>query len=426
MAADHDQAYTEALQYIQELTAFGINLGLGRMEALLERLDHPERGLRVIHVAGTNGKGSVVAMLGSVLRAAGWRVGAYISPHLQDYRERITINGEMIAKAEVAAGVERLRPLLAQLTAAGVEHPTEFEVSTALAFDYFARQRPDWVLLEVGLGGAIDSTNVVIPAVSVITSISFDHPDYLGNTLAQIAAVKAGIIKKGVPVVTAPQPPEVMAVLRQRAEELSAPLTEAGPLPENLELGLRGAHQRVNAAVALTVIEVLRQRGLLAAADQVVREGLASVRWPGRQELFSRGSARLLLDGAHNEAGMRALAESLAAYADGVYRRERLILCIGVLADKEIAKMAALIVPLAARVVIVKPDSPRAAWQEMADAVAALGGADNPLLIEDPVAGVQACLALAGPADLVCVTGSLYMIGAVREWLVGAGDWKSE
>ncbi|MDR1069196.1 MAG: bifunctional folylpolyglutamate synthase/dihydrofolate synthase [Gracilibacteraceae bacterium] len=434
-----EDAYAEALRFIRALTAFGVNLGLERMEALLELLGRPERGLPVVHIGGTNGKGSVLALLRGILTQAGHKVGAFVSPHLEDYRERITLDGVMISGADVAAGVGKMKPLLAQLLAEGVEHPTEFEVSTALALDYFAARRPDYVLLEVGLGGAIDSTNVAEPLLSVLTSISFDHPDYLGDTLEKIAIVKAGIIKPGVPVISAPQPPEVMRVLRRTAAERGSRLIEVGRdvkwsrtgrpprdamdyyspdrVYTGLDIGLRGGHQRLNAAVALTAAEWLRSERGARVTPGAARRGLAAAAWPGRQELLLCGGKRFLLDGAHNEEGMRTLAAALREYAGGDYRRDRLILCLGVLADKEIAKMVALIAPLAARIIVVRPDSPRAAFAETAALAAACAGEELVEAIADPIAGLEACRRAAGPDDLICVTGSFYMLGAVRAYL---------
>ncbi|MDR0434073.1 MAG: bifunctional folylpolyglutamate synthase/dihydrofolate synthase [Gracilibacteraceae bacterium] len=444
------EAYAEALRFIRSLTAFGVNLGLGRMEALLARLGRPERGLPVIHIGGTNGKGSVLALLQSILVQAGHTVGAFTSPHLEDYRERITVNGAMISPGDTVAGIEKMKPLLAELLKDGGEHPTEFEVSTALALDYFASRRPDYVLLEVGLGGAIDSTNVVTPLISVLTSISFDHPDYLGDTLEKIAKVKAGIIKPGVPVISAPQPPAVMRILRQTAAELDCRLievgrdvkwTQAGRRPGDsmdyyspgrihagLEIGLRGEHQRLNAAVALTAAEWLRQERGARVTPGAVRRGLAAAEWPGRQELIFCGGRRFLLDGAHNEAAMRTLAAALTEYAGAAYRRDRLILCLGVLADKEIAKIAALIVPLADRVIVTRPDSPRAAFAETAALAAACAGAERVEAIENPSAALAACRREAGVNDLICVTGSFYLVGAARSYLTGraAGGEKEE
>jgi dihydrofolate synthase/folylpolyglutamate synthase len=441
-----ERAYAETLCFIRELTTFGINLGLERMEALLDLLGHPERSLPVIHIGGTNGKGSVLAFLRSILMQAGYAVGAFVSPHLQDYRERITLNGNMITRADVVSGIEKIKPLLAKVKTVGAETPTEFEVSTALALDYFAARQPDYVLLEVGLGGAIDSTNVVTPLVSVLTSISFDHPDYLGDTVEKIAAVKAGIIKAGIPVISAPQPPEAMSVLRRVARERKCPMIEVGRDVKwsrtvrpprgaetehmdyyspgrsygNLRLGLRGEHQRVNAAVALTVVEWLRSERGADILPAAVRRGLAETVWPGRQELFWRDGRRVLLDGAHNEAGMRTLAAALADYADTDYRRERLILCLGILADKEIASMLAHIAPLAARIIVVRPDSPRAAFAETAALAAASIGSERVEMVEDPVEGIKTCLREAGAGDLICVTGSFYMLGATRRYLTAA------
>ncbi|MCM1566534.1 MAG: folylpolyglutamate synthase/dihydrofolate synthase family protein [Candidatus Dehalobacter alkaniphilus] len=431
--------YEKTLEYIKNLTKFGINLGLERIKALLDRLDHPEKKLKVIHIGGTNGKGSTTAMLQSIMKQAGYRAGMFTSPHLHDFRERITINGEMISPEDVVSGINKLKPHLEEMVSLGIEHPTEFEVCTALALCYFAERQPDLVLLEVGLGGEIDSTNVVTPLISVLTSIGMDHMDYLGDTLQAITGVKAGIIKDGVPVVTSSDKPEVLKVIEERAAQKGSRMIEVGrdvhwrhpgdgsqrfgyeglcwSYPD-LELALLGEHQFTNAAAALAVCEVLVETYSLDISESAVREGLKAVRWPGRLELLLR-NPRVLLDGAHNADGMMSLAKALQQYAGGPLRRNRLLLCLGMLRDKEIEKAVEIIAPLADKIIVTKPDSPRAGdWEYVARIAEKYLTQENVLTVEDPAGAVRKGLEIMKPGDLLCVTGSLYMISGVRKFLL--------
>lgn len=431
-------AYEQTLEYIKNLTKFGINLGLERITALLERLDHPEKKIRVIHIGGTNGKGSTTAMLQSILKQAGYTVGMFTSPHLHDFRERITINGEMISKEDVTLGIATIKPYLEDMVQAGIEHPTEFEVCTALALHYFAEKQPDLVLLEVGLGGEIDSTNVVNPLISVLTSIGMDHMDYLGDTLEKITEVKAGIIKEGVPVVTSSDRPEVLSVIKKRAVQKNAKLIVVGEdvawQPEggvgrlsytglrrsyrDLEIALLGEHQFINAAAALAVCDVLEDTYSFNIPENAVREGLRTVKWPGRLERILQ-DPNVLIDGAHNVDGMMSLAKALKQYADGPLKRKKLVLCMGMLADKEVEKAVEIIVPMADKIIVTKPDSPRAGdWRNVARLAEKYLATENVQTIEDTTAAVQEGLRLTGPEDLLCVTGSLYMIAGVRKYLL--------
>jgi dihydrofolate synthase/folylpolyglutamate synthase len=431
--------YEETQEYIKNLTKFGINLGLERIKALLERLDHPERKIKVIHIGGTNGKGSTTAMLQSILKQAGYKAGMFTSPHLHDFRERITINGEMISPEDVVSGINRLKPYLEEMERLGIEHPTEFEVCTALALCYFAEKQPDLVLLEVGLGGEIDSTNVVTPLISVLTSIGMDHMDYLGDTLEAIAGVKAGIIKENVPVITSSDRPEVLKVIEDRAAQKGSRLIEVGRdvhwqhaadglwrfsyeglywSYSDLELALLGEHQFTNAAAALAVCEVLVETYSLNIPVNAVREGLKAVRWPGRLEILLQ-NPKVLLDGAHNADGMLSLAKALQQYADGPLRRNRLLLCLGMLRDKEIEKAVEIIAPLADEIIVTKPDSPRAGdWEYVARIAQKYLAQENVLTVEDPAEAVRKGLENMKPDDLLCVTGSLYMISGVRKFLL--------
>lgn len=424
--------FDQAISYLQNLTKFGMNFGLGRITELLNRLDNPQETLRIIHIGGTNGKGSTSAILNSVLQAGGYRVGVFTSPHLHSYTERYRINGREIEHQVIAGLIAEVRPHLENMVAEGFEHPTEFEVSTALAFMYFAREQVDFLMLEVGLGGAIDSTNVVTPLISVITNIGMDHMDYLGNSIAEIARVKAGIIKSGVPVVTAAERQEALEVIREAAREKGAALVQVGGQVRwevkstsmeglsmdwwgrtqslsGLIIPLLGRHQAVNAATALAVVEALGELGSLSLNERQIREGLAATRWPARLEIVQRAPL-VVIDGAHNLDGAKTLRQALQEF----FRYQDLILVIGMLGDKEREKVVAELAPLAKAVVVTKPNSPRAGdWQNLAVEVRKY--VSQVYLIENISEAVNNGIALAGPLDLVCITGSLYMVAEARE-----------
>jgi len=431
---DLEKDYQESLEYLVTLTTFGFNFGLGRIQELLKRLGNPEKTLRVIHVGGTNGKGSTTVMIAGILQEAGYKVGVFTSPHLHDWRERLVINGQMIPKEKVIQAVRRVRPYLETMVAEGFEHPTEFEVSTALAFLYFTEENVDFALIEVGLGGAIDSTNVVSPLVSVLTNIAMDHMDYLGNDLISIANVKAGIIKPDSVVVTASDNSEVIDVFRKQAKAVGVPLwlvgedvrwesTESGELEQEfrlrglnatyskLRLPLIGFHQLRNAATAVTVCELLQTKYEAHISEEAIYAGLRKVKWPGRLELLSL-KPKILLDGAHNLEGARALAQALP-----LYTRDRLILCLGMLADKEREKVINMLVPLADEIVITRPNSPRAGdWRALGSLAEQYG---RPVTcLEDPKEAVMFALSLLKENDMLCVTGSIYMLADARQALL--------
>ncbi|NLI91977.1 MAG: bifunctional folylpolyglutamate synthase/dihydrofolate synthase [Peptococcaceae bacterium] len=434
-----DPVYLETMAFIKNLTKFGINLGLHRIRSLLQRLGNPHQRLRIIHIGGTNGKGSTTAILQSVLQQAGYRVGMFISPHLHDYRERIRINDELISRADIVRGISTMRPVLEEMVADGMEHPTEFEVSTALALYYFAEKRPDFVLLEVGLGGEIDSTNVVTPVISVLTSISMDHMDYLGETLEEITRVKAGIIKEGVPVITSVDKPESLQIIKQFSTRKRSRLLQVGRDVRwekvegqilafhylglkhhylGLELSLYGEHQFINASVALAVCEMLEELFHIDIDENAVRKGLETVRWPGRLEMISQ-NPKILLDGAHNTDGMKTLVKALRDYEGGPFQRNKLLLCIGILQDKEVEKIVNLIAPLANEIIVTKPDSPRAGdWKAVGRLAEKYLDPGKIHVVEDPVLAVEEGIRRMETDDMLCVTGSLYMISAVRKYLL--------
>ncbi|WP_407306834.1 bifunctional folylpolyglutamate synthase/dihydrofolate synthase [Desulfosporosinus sp. SB140] len=433
-AMELEQNYQASLDYLVSLTTFGMNFGLGRIQELLKRLGNPEKNLRVVHVGGTNGKGSTTVMIARILREAGYKVGVFTSPHLHDYRERMTINGQMIPKEKVVQMIAYVRPHLEDMVAQGFEHPTEFEVSTALALLYFAKEDVDYALIEVGLGGAIDSTNVVTPLISVITNVAMDHMDYLGPDVVSIAKVKAGIIKPQSLVVTAAQDPEVIQVLRDAAKAADVPLwlvgedvswesKWSGELEQEfdlvglhstyykLRLHLIGFHQLRNAATAVTVCELLQSKYGVTIPREAVYAGLRNVEWPGRLELLSL-KPKILLDGAHNVDGAQALAAAIP-----LYTRDRLILCLGMLADKEREKVVDMLVPLADEIIITRPNSPRAGdWRALGSLAEQHG---KPVqCIEDPKEAAIYALNRVGEKDMLCVTGSIYMLADARQALI--------
>jgi len=313
--------------FLESLSHFGVDLSLERMQVLLQRLGQPQVGIPAIHVAGTNGKGSVCAWVSHVLWAAGYRVGRYTSPHLVDWRERIWLNGEYISANDWSQALAQVRDCL-QTYAPDEASPTQFEVITAAAWLYFRRQKVDVAVIEVGLGGRLDATNAGIePVVTAITSIGWDHWQRLGNSLPQIASEKAGILKPGIPAVCAPQTPEVTAVIQAKAEQLRSPLKMVEPLrwsePQTvhwrgqlLTLPLSGDVQLTNAAVALAVVETLQQQGW-RIPDAAVEKGFAITRWPGRLQRVQIGSRQLLMDGAHNLPAAQALRRYLDKYQPG-------------------------------------------------------------------------------------------------------------
>jgi len=411
--------YPEAVQFLYGLRLFGAKFGLENTFKLAALAGNPQDRLRFIHVAGTNGKGSTCAMLESIYRAAGLRVGLFTSPHLISFRERIQVNRQLIPENEVVRLVEELQPWLKQFPAG--HHPTFFEVVTVMALNFFAEHNCDLVIWETGLGGRLDATNIVTPLASVITNIALDHQQWLGDTLAKIAAEKAGIIKPGVPVITAAEAPEALAVIEKMARENNAPFTvvaaDVNP-PQTSKISaalsraaatlpLPGDHQRINAAQALATVEVLRNQ--IPVGGAAIRAGLESVDWPGRLQLVTRPSGqKILLDGAHNMAGAQALGQALEKHYRGVKRT----LILGVLQDKDWRQICDTLAPLAGRIFTVPVSSERTAGApELAAACR----------IANPSAGVVACDSLgvalekSAREEFVLIAGSLYLVGEALE-----------
>ncbi len=389
--------WPDALAWLYSTQRFGIKLGLENTRRLLDALGSPETACRFLHVAGTNGKGSVCAMLDAVLRAAGIRTGLYTSPHLIDFRERIKVDGAWIAAENAAALLTRIRDL-----AAGWDHsPTYFEIATAMALRHFADAGVDCAVLETGMGGRLDSTNAVRPLVSVLTPIALDHTQWLGTTLAEIASEKAGILKRGVPAVSAPQEPEVREVLEAQAREAGCDLSFiTTPIADAVRVGLKGGHQRENAALALAAIKAAG----LPVAGAAIAAGLAGVEWPGRfQEL-----GRFVLDGAHNTHGIRQLIRTWREE----FGDERPVVIFGALRDKDAAGMLDALAPLAGEFWFV-PVSESARGRSPAELASECAA---PCRCFD---SLDAALDAAADGRRCLVTGSLFVVGEALELLSG-------
>ena len=388
---------TPALEWLYGTQLFGMKLGLDNMRRLLSALDLPAPDQRFIHVAGTNGKGSTCAFMHSILREAGVNAGLFTSPHLIRFNERIRDGGREITSEEIEDGIGRLRTLCAGWD----PHPTFFELTLALALDWFRSRENPWVILEVGLGGRLDATNVITPAVSVLTSIGMDHMQQLGDTLAQIATEKAGIIKPGVPVVSAPQEPEALAVIRAASLDARSRLTLVDS-PCDLPLGLEGPHQRWNAAVAITA---LRAAGF-DFPRHIIADGLKKTVWPGRFQRLDAQS-RIILDGAHNEPGARALAAAWQNEFPG----ERATIVFGGSTGKDTAATLRALAPVAERWIFTSFTSPRA---QAAEIVRAALHADISKAPVECAADLQRALELASQhSERVLITGSLFFAGEV-------------
>jgi dihydrofolate synthase/folylpolyglutamate synthase len=432
-----DAAYQQALDYLYSFVDYSLTrnlrnlpekFNLGRMRALMERLGNPHQKYPVIHVAGTKGKGSTAALIAGALQAAGYRVGFYSSPHLIEFTERIQVDREQISKEAMVAIVEQLKPHVAE-----IPELTTFELTTAIGFMYFAQQKVDIAVMEVGLGGRLDATNIVTPLVSVITSISYDHTSVLGNTLAAIAGEKGGIIKPDRPVVIAPQKDEARQVFIKLSQERNAPLTQVGldvkytagehalsgqslQVSEmnpssgtlNLTIPLLGMHQVENAATAYSALMVARREGF-TVPDDAIHRGFATVEWMGRFEIL-RQDPPVILDSAHNQDSALRLVQTLHTYFPG----RRIVLVFGASEDKDIDGMFTELLPVSEVLIATQSIHPRALEAgklvEMATPYGKPAFAIVPL--ED---AMRDALEKAGTDGLVLVTGSLFVVAAARQ-----------
>lgn len=427
--------YQEALAWLEELSRFGIQLGLRRMERLAQLLGNPERRYRIVHVTGTNGKGSVSAMMAAALSRCGIATGLYTSPHLVSYTERMGINGRAISEADFARTLTRVRQAVETMTAAGEESPTQFEVLTAQAFLWFAEEKTEYAVVEVGLGGLLDSTNIIFPDLTIITNVTLEHADRCGGTLEGVARHKAGIIKEGVPVVTAARGMP-LNIIRQTAAQKHAPLYVAGEdftsrfvgVAEGkqrisfawgkagydstapYEVSLLGDHQRENAAVAIQAFRVLQtQDGRFTEA--ALREALRETVWPGRFEAMDIGRVRIRIDGAHNSAGIAALRTAL----DDYFPEDRRVFLLGILRDKDIDTMLRTLLRLEDRVMLTRPDSERAADPRE---LATKATAQEVRVKANPEKALAEALTMVSDDSLLVVTGSLYLVGRIRALLL--------
>ena len=420
-----------AIEWIHSTCKLGSKLGLENVAELSRRMGDPHRRFSSVHVAGTNGKGSVCAMLYTTLRAAGYRTGLFTSPYLVDFRERIQADGDLIPYADLARIADRVRDAVDGMIADGWNHPTEYEIVTVIGFCYFAEMGLDAAVIEVGLGGRLDMTNIITPDLCVITPISLDHTKILGDTIAKIAYEKAGIIKKGIPVVSAIQEPEAARVLREIAGERGAPITFAdgqdvrvtsaglegqiidfrmnGQWETDHALPLVGAHQAENALTARLAVEELRRLGY-AVPDEALRQGLGRACWPGRVEVAGK-CPLVILDGTHNPAGAMALRDAVSLFLSG----KKTVLLMGMMEDKDSSKVAAILAPMADEAIVTRVDNPRAMdTKRLAEIVGEYVPVQS---ADDPAKALANAKELAGRDGVVLVTGSLYLIGAVKEAL---------
>ncbi len=439
--------YKDAIAYLDGFTNYeralrypynGSSMNLRRVEELCGRLGHPQRKLKAIHIAGTKGKGSTAAILASILKAAGYKTGLFISPHLVDLRERIQVNDRLISEDELAGLISSTKPHADRIQASGeFGELTYFELLTVLAFCYFVEKQADIAILEVGLGGRFDATNVIEPLISIITPISLDHTDILGSTLESIAEEKAQIIKERGKVVIASQPPEAMAVIRRRGEKMQAELypckeiisttihqiSNTGCLfslhsptkhYDHLWLPLLGRHQVENAATAIAAIEQLPPE-IGGISFQAVKQGLSELSWPGRVQIVER-RPYLVLDGAHNVASIRALRETLQE----VLSFRRAIVVLGIAADKDIAGIVQELLPFAEEFIITRAKTGRFETRDRIEME--LRGSDKKVVVTDDLpTAISRARADALPEECIVVTGSFYLVGEAMEYL-GIGN----
>lgn len=435
--------YEESVRYLLHLgrelaspqQASAAKFDLANITTLCERMGQPQRSFESVHIAGTNGKGSTAAMLDSILRASGLRTGLYTSPHLERINERIRLNGQDISDADFAATFTRLHKIIEELLAAGrlAAHPTFFECVTAMAFDFFSNAGVQFAVFEVGMGGRLDATNVLVPEVAVITQIDLDHENYLGHSIEEIAAEKAGIIKSGARVVSAAEHLIARVVIRRRVAEQFAFLVEienvfrienitshngcfsftviatdtGASLP--LTLALPGRFQIRNALTTVATARMLAERGAPIDDDAIAR-GIAATRWPGRLERISE-EPEIFLDGAHNPAGAREISVFWETFLPG----RNIFLIYGALRDKAVDEIAGLLFPGAQTVILTSPAQPRAI---SASVLAEMTGhhAQQVEIVPDPVRAFERALELASPEDVIFVTGSLYLVGDLRRY----------
>lgn len=423
-----------AIEKIHKFERFGMILGLERMNSLLKLLGNPQDDLKIIHVAGTNGKGSICRYIYSVLQAGGYKTGLYTSPFLEVFNERIELDGKYISNEDLAVYTDRVLKCVETMTQRGEQSPTEFEVVTAIAFLYFKEKGCDYAIMEVGLGGSGDSTNVCkAPLISVIASISYDHTDRLGNTLAEIAGEKAGIIKEGCPVVTSAEAPEALEVIERKAEELGCMYFETRHVPyavksqdlggsvfdvniqgvtyENLEISMLGEHQIKNAICALAALSIMEERGDVSLHRDDIYKGFKAAKQIGRLEVMSAQEKVpvVIIDGAHNPDGAASLRKAMKEYMPD----KKILMVTGMLADKDTESILREFTAITDRFIATEPENPRKLDSEsLKDKIGAMGASCES--IPDCREAVKAAAERGKDFDAVLYAGSLYMIGAIR------------
>lgn len=404
--------YPEAILFLYNLRVFGTKLGLENTLELARLAGNPQQDLRFIHVAGTNGKGSTCAILESIYRADGHKTGLFTSPHLVSFTERIQVNRVCISEGDVARNTERLIELLGGADLSRwTFRPTFFEFVTVMALLYFRERECSIILWETGMGGRLDATNIVHPLATIITNVQLDHQQWLGSTLAEIAAEKAGIIKPGVPVITGAEGP-ALEVVRAMAEAKNAPLRMVTP-PVNLpcEVSLRGEHQRFNAAVALAAVEAVN--GEIAVPASAIKEGLRTVDWSGRLQLVRRGECEVLLDGAHNTDGAKTLREAVLSQ----FQDRKIALVLGLFRDKPWEEICRLLVPLATRVLLVPLHSERTVDVTEVQQFCIQNWPEKRIELFESAGKALESAIMVSRERFVLVSGSLHLIGEAMEWL---------
>ncbi len=412
--------YQSCLDYLSRNCTRNIPGGFERTRRMAELAGNPQEDLRTIHIAGTNGKGSTAAIISAMLQQAGYRVGMFTSPHLERYEERIRINQQMIAEDDFADFLtELIEQVIPVILKEGMHHPGEFELLTVAGWMYF-RNQTDFVISEVGLGGTLDPTNLITkPVLTIITPVSLDHCQILGNTIAEIAREKAGILKSEVPLILAPQHPDARKAIYEKADNLEVLVTalqEADIRKNPLKTAMQGSYQQMNCHTALAAVKNLRERNLVKITDEQLENGLQNAFWPGRMEYLDLGRNRaILLDGAHNPAGISSLAENLQL----LYSDRELILFLSILDDKEQLTMLQEILPLASAVVLTCPAYNNRAqnWKQLQEYVQKLVPHCPCRIYEDYREGLEKEIAALSSGQMLCITGSLYLLGDCRKYL---------